>query len=84
MARPLIDPDQIPDHVWKQMNVTRERFLEIRAQMEEREKRAPAVGSLAPDFELERLSAEGQRTGRSERLSDSRGGPVALVFGSYT
>ncbi len=80
----MIDPDKIPEHVWKQMNITRERFLEIRAQLEEREKRAPAVGSLAPDFELERLSAEGQRTGQSERLSDCRGRPVALVFGSYT
>ena len=32
----VFDPDKIPDHVWKQMNITRERFLEIRAVREER------------------------------------------------
>jgi hypothetical protein len=84
MANPMTDPDQVPPEVWKQMNITKERFLELRAQMEEREKRSPAVGSGAPDFALERLSADGRPAGRSERLSDHRGRPVALVFGSYT
>jgi hypothetical protein len=84
MARPPIDPDKIPPALWKQMNISKERFLEIMEQMQEREKRAPAVGSAAPDFELERLSAEGERTGETERLSAHRGRPVALVFGSYT
>jgi len=84
MGRPGIDPDQIPPEMWKQMNVSRERFLEIQAHMEEREKSAPAVGNTAPDFEIERLSTEGERTGKRERLSDYRGRPVALAFGSYT
>jgi hypothetical protein len=84
MANPMLDPDRVPDHVWKQLNITKERFLEIRAAMAEREKRVPAVGSVAPDFELERLSPRGERIGRRERLSDYRGRPVALVFGSYT
>jgi hypothetical protein len=84
MARPIIEPDQIPPEMWKQMNISRERFLEIQAHMEEREKRAPAVGSLAPDFEAQRLSADGKQSGRRERLADYRGRPVALVFGSYT
>ena len=39
---------------------------------------------MAPDFELERLSPEGRRTGQTFRLSSGRGRPVGLVFGSYT
>ena len=84
MANPMIDPDQVPPEVWKRMNITKERFLEIRTMMMEREKRTPAVGSAAPDFELERLSPKGERTGQREKLSAHRGRPVALVFGSYT
>ena len=49
-----------------------------------REAGAPQVGSLAPDFSLERLDAKGVRTGERERISEYRGRPVALVFGSYT
>ena len=40
---------------------------------------APAVGSIAPDFELRRL-----RSDETLRLSSLRERPVALVFGSYT
>ena len=80
----MTDPDQVPPEVWKRMNITKERFLEIRSMMMEREKRTPAIGSAAPDFELERLSPEGERTGQTEKLSTHRGRPVALVFGSYT
>lgn len=39
---------------------------------------APALGAIAPDFEL----ADIER--RHHRLSDSRGGPVVVEFGSYT
>ena len=78
------DPDSLPPELWKQLNITKEQFLEIRAMMDEREKGAPAVGAPAPDFELERLSADGKRTGTTLRLSGLRGRPVALVFGSYT
>jgi hypothetical protein len=80
----VFDPDKIPDHVWTQMNITRERFLEIRAVMEEREKVAPEVGSLAPDFSLRRLSRDRKLAGGRITLSGLRGRPVALVFGSYT
>jgi hypothetical protein len=52
--------------------------------MKEREARTPAVGTEAADFELELLSPEGKRTGELRRLSNHRGRPVALVFGSYT
>ena len=84
MANAMPDPEKIPPEVWKRLNITKERFLEIRAMMDEREKRTPAVGSPAPEFELERLSLEGERTGETVRLADYRGRPVALVFGSYT
>jgi hypothetical protein len=49
-----------------------------------RDQRTPAAGTPAPDFEIERLSGKGQRTGRSFRLSSRRGTPVGLIFGSYT
>ncbi len=39
---------------------------------------APALGEEAPDFELPDLE------GRRHRLSNLRGGPVVLEFGSYT
>ncbi len=80
----IFDPDKIPDSMWKQMNITRERFLEIRAVMEEREKTAPEVGSLAPDFSLRRLARDRKLSDERIGLSSLRGHPVALVFGSYT
>jgi hypothetical protein len=80
----MIDPDKIPPELWKQMNISKERFLEIQKAVAAREARAPAVGAPAPDFELEQLSSDGERTGKRVRLSGHRGRPVALVFGSYT
>ncbi len=81
---PRIDPDKIPEAVWKQMNITKEDFLKIMAEQERREKLAPAVGSEAPDFELKRLDEKGVLTESTLRLTDLRGRPVGLVFGSYT
>ena len=81
---PRIDPENIPPEIWKQMNITKERFVEVMAEMEEREKHAPSVGSLAPDFELKRLDEKGVLTEQTLRLAGLRGRPVALVFGSYT
>ena len=76
--------DEIPDEMFEKMGLTRERFGEIRKVMAARDAKTPATGTLAPDFEIERLSATGQRTGEMFRLSKDRGRPVALVFGSYT
>ena len=78
------DPDQIPEEMWKRMNISKEEFKAIRDQMVEREKTAPAVGSPAPDFDVERLSPQGERTDQSVRLSDHFDRPVGLIFGSYT
>ncbi len=80
----MIDPDKIPERVWKQMNITREEFGVIRDRMLEREKLAPPVGSEAPDFDLRRLDEDGKPTGGRVLLSAHRGRPVGLVFGSYT
>ncbi|NOR89911.1 MAG: redoxin domain-containing protein, partial [Anaerolineales bacterium] len=40
---------------------------------------APKVGELAPDFEL-----RDSRGANPLRLSDLKGKPVALIFGSFT
>lgn len=78
------DWDTIPEAIRKEMNISQEEFEEVRRNMAERELHAPAVGTLAPDFELRRLAADGSLSQDLLRLSDLRGKPVALVFGSYT
>ncbi len=60
--------------------MTGERFAQLREAMARREERAPKVGEEAPEFELSVLHGEGA----TARLSDLRGKPVALIFGSYT
>jgi cytochrome oxidase Cu insertion factor (SCO1/SenC/PrrC family) len=60
--------------------MTEERMAQIRAAMAKREARAPKVGDVAPDFVLPVLHGDG----RTVRLSELRGRPVALIFGSYT
>lgn len=86
MANPLADGnlDAIPAEVWKKMNISKQEFAKLRDHMLERDKRTPAAGTPAPDFEIERLSEKGQRTGQSFQLSSRRGRPVGLIFGSYT
>ncbi len=60
--------------------MTGERFAQLREAMARREERAPKVGDEAPEFELPVLHGEGATV----RLSELRGRPVALIFGSYT
>ena len=50
----------------------------------EADKDSPQIGDVAPEFELERLSASGGRTGEMMKLSGLQGKPVGLIFGSYT
>ena len=45
---------------------------------------SPKVGDDAPDLELERLNANGGRSGETVRLSSYFGKPIGLIFGSYT
>lgn len=81
-------PDSLPPERWEKLNLTREQYLEeYEAMVCERALRnraAPKVGEPAPDFEIERLTSAGKRSGETFRLSSTRGKPVALVFGSYT
>jgi cytochrome oxidase Cu insertion factor (SCO1/SenC/PrrC family) len=60
--------------------MTAERFAKIKEAMERREEGAPKAGDRAPEFELPVLDGNGETV----RLSDLRGQPVALIFGSYT
>ena len=74
----------IPPEKWAHMMMTPEQYAEMREGRVARERKAPRVGDPAPDFTLERLAADGSRTGRTFTLSSLRGQPVGLVFGSYT
>lgn len=65
-------------------NLSRDGYKAIRAARVERERHAPNPGELTPDFTIERLSSDGKRTNEICQLSQSRGKPVALIFGSYT
>ncbi len=58
----------------------REQLGHTREQRQKREASAPQVGDIAPDFDLALLDGDGARV----RLSDLRGRPVGLIFGSYT
>ena len=66
------------------MMLNREDYTAMRDARVEREKLAPRIGDMAPDFTIERLSADGKRGGETFQLSQNRGRPVALIFGSYT
>lgn len=76
--------EQLSDADIAARNLTREQYIAMRASRIERERHAPKVGEMAPDFEIERLSADGKQTGEMFRLSGTRGRPVALILGSYT
>lgn len=54
------------------------------AEQAARQKGVPQPGAVAPDFELDVLTRDRQRSGERVRLSAQRGKPVALIFGSYT
>jgi hypothetical protein len=71
--------------VWLEISDISE--VEFEAHMAEekaREATVPPVGSEAPDFVADVLDRDRKRTGENVKLSDLRGKPVGLVFGSYT
>ena len=71
--------------LWLEISDISEEEFEGHMQGEKaREAIVPRVGSPAPDFVADRLDRDRRRTGASVRLSDLRGKPVSLVFGSYT
>ncbi|HEY5567717.1 MAG TPA: hypothetical protein VIM81_10795 [Gammaproteobacteria bacterium] len=71
--------------IWLSISdITEEQFDERVAEMQARQARVPQPGAVAPDFELDALDRNRLRTGDTVRLSELRGKPVALIFGSYT
>lgn len=80
----MADIPQMSDERLADLMISRENWLKNRMAGLEREKRVPQVGEEVPDFNLERLTPEGKRTGDYVMLSSLRGKPVALYFGSYT
>ncbi len=83
-SKSMPDFNKVTLEQWKKMGITKEQFLARREKARLSEEAAPKVGERAPDFDLKRMSPEGRLTERRIRLSDLRGRPVALVFGSYT
>ena len=77
-------PDALSEADLERMMLTREAYAAMRTARVERERQAPKVGAPAPDFRVERLAADGTRGGEFFQLSQTRGKPVALIFGSYT
>ena len=74
----------MPDEALMRLNISREDYIQVKAEANAREKRVPRAGSPAPGFELERLDKAGKRTGEFVSLAASLGRPVVLYFGSYT
>ncbi len=71
--------------VWLEISdITEAEFDAHMATEKAREANVPKVGSEAPDFTADVLDRGRRRTGQQVRLSDLRGRPVGLVFGSYT
>ena len=76
--------DQLTAEEWEAVGFSRTQFEDRLGDRLARDKLSPAVGSRAPDFQLEVLSSDGKRTGTLLRLSSLFGKPIGLVFGSYT
>ena len=71
--------------VWLEISdITEEEFETHMAEEKAREATVPQVGSEAPDFVADVLDRDRKRTGEQVRLSDLRGKPVGIVFGSFT
>ena len=71
--------------VWLEISdITEAQFDAHMAEQKAREATVPRPGSMAPDFVADRLDRNRRRTGERVRLSDYRGKPVAIAFGSFT
>ena len=78
------DRDKVLDAFKGRWDISPEDYKRRVDEQLEREKHVPKVGDEAPDFELETLSPNGERTGATFKLSEMRGAPLAIAFGSYT
>ncbi len=79
-----LHPDDISESRWARLMMTRQAYETMVRERAARDVSAPEVGEPAPDFSAHRLSPVGARTGERFVLSQTRGRPVGLVFGSYT
>lgn len=71
--------------LWIQISdITEAEFKAHMAEETAREAIVPKIGSQSPDFVADVLGRDRKRTGERVRLSDLRGKPVGIVFGSYT
>jgi hypothetical protein len=71
--------------IWLQISdISEDAFESHMAEEKAREAQVPQPGEIAPDFVADVLGDDRQRIGEHVRLSDLRGKPVGLVFGSYT
>jgi len=71
--------------VWLEISdITEEQFEAHMAEEKAREATVPQVGTEAPDFIADVLGDNRERTGEQVRLSELRGKPVAIAFGSFT
>jgi hypothetical protein len=71
--------------VWLEISdITEEQFDAFMAEEKTREADVPRVGTEAPDFVADVIDRQRKRTGETVRLSNHRGIPVALIFGSFT
>jgi hypothetical protein len=71
--------------VWLQISdISEDQFNAHMEEEKAREAIVPQPGAEAPDFVAEVLDRDRKRTGETVRLSDLRGKPVGIVFGSYT
>lgn len=71
--------------VWLEISdITEDEFKAHMTRESARETMVPGVGADAPDFVADVLGPNRQRTGEQIRLSDLRGKPVGIAFGSFT
>ena len=77
-------PDDQPAELFEKIGLSREQYGAMIRERSLRDQIAPKGGEPAPDFEVERLTPAGTRSGEMFHLSSHRGKPVALVFSSYT
>ena len=85
--RPSPPPGEFAERKRKWLEISDISEAQFDAQMvanRERQKNVPPPGVVAPDFELDILDRDRQRTGETVKLSDLRGKPTGLIFGSYT
>ncbi|MBT3549793.1 MAG: hypothetical protein HOO19_19440 [Rhodospirillaceae bacterium] len=65
-------------------DMTADEFDALQATYQARATGMPMPGEDAPGFTVDIMDQGQKRTGESKSLSDFRGKPVGLIFGSYT